>query len=501
MTKTFYTNVQTYGSKILYRGVENGRKVRGRVGYNPTLFVSSNKPTKYTTIYGEYVDKIEPGSIRDCRDFVDKYSEVENFKVYGMQKYEYAYISDQHPDDVEWDKDYINICNIDIEVGSENGFPEPETAYEPITAITYKMGDTYIVFGCGDFHNTRDDVKYIKCANEIDLIKRFIDEWSGNYPDIITGWNVKMFDIPYLVNRITKLMGEDFMKRLSPWNTVYDRITNFSMGRQSKTYTILGISCLDYIELYQKYAPSGKSRDSYRLDNIAHIELKERKLSYEEYGNLHTLYRDNFQLFIEYNIKDVELIERLDDKLKLLELALTLAYDSKTNYDDVFTQVRMWDALIYNHLKKNNVVIPPVRKNSKNAAYVGAYVKEPQVGMHKWIASFDLNSLYPHLIIQYNVSPEMFVEPDKYSQNMKDIISQGISVDKMLEKEVDTSGLSKESITLTPNGQFFRVDKQGFLSKMMEDMYNDRTVYKKKAIEAKKDLEKVMAEINRRKKV
>jgi len=487
--KSFYTNVQVYGSRILFRGVQNGKKIKQKIDYNPTLFVTSQKPTKFRTIRGEYVSDIAPGNIRDCRNFVGQYESVENFKIYGMQKYEYAFISEQHPDDVDWDRDHITICNIDIEVGSENGFPEPSTAFEPITAITMKTQDRFVVFGCGEFNNSRDDVRYVRCSDEIDLIKRFVDEWTGNYPDIITGWNVKFFDIPYLVNRITKLLGEDFAKRLSPWNTLNERIVNI-MGREQKTYVPLGIAVLDYIELYKKFSPGGASQESYKLDAICHVELNERKMSYEEYGNLHTLYRDNYQKFIEYNIRDVELVDKLDDKLKLIDLALTLAYDSRTNYEDVFQQTRMWDALIYNHLKKMDIVIPPLERHSKDSAYIGAYVKDPQVGKHNWVASLDLNSLYPSLIMQYNISPEMLIEPEEYTDVMRNLISCSITIDELLMTHIDTSRLINESCTLTPNGQFFRTKEQGFLAKMMEDMYNDRSVYKKKAIQAKKDLEK-----------
>ena len=486
--KSFYTNVQVYGSRILYRGVKNGRKVRERIDYHPTLFVPSNKPTQFTTVMGEHVSEIKPGNIRECRDFVKQYEDVQGFKIYGNQKYEYTFISDDHPHEVDWDLDHITTCNIDIEVGSENGFPEPDRADEPVTAITMKMSNgRFIVLGCGDFNNSRDDVVYIKCRDEIDLLKRFVDEWAGNYPDIITGWNIKLFDIPYMVNRITKLLGDEMAKRLSPWGILNEREVNFGPGRQFKTYALLGIASLDYIDLYQRYAPDGKSQASYKLDSIANVELGERKLSYEEYGNLHSLYRDNYQLFIEYNIKDVELIERLDDKLKLIELALTLAYDSKTNYDDVFAQVRMWDALIYNHLREKNMVIPPIEHRSKNAAYVGAYVKDPILGMHKWIASFDLNSLYPHLIMQYNISPETFLEPDNYDDACHSIISANVNVDSLLSQTNDLSRLN--GYTITPNGQFFKTDKQGFLPEMMESMYNGRSAYKKKAIEAKKELE------------
>ena len=485
--KSFYTNVLVYGSKILYRGIDNGRKVRLKADYHPTLFVPSQKPTEFTTVTGNYVSEINPGTIRDCRDFVKQYEDVNNFRIYGMQRYEYCFISDRFPDDIEWDKDLINVCNIDIEVGSENGFPEPDQASEPITAITYKMGAKFVAFGCGDFVNTSDNIRYVKCRDEIDLLKRFVDEWSGDYPDIITGWNVRMFDIPYLVNRITRLLGEEMAKRLSPWNVVNAReVTTF--GRTFKIYEVLGISTIDFLEIYRKYSPGGNSQVSYRLDSIAHIELNERKLSYEEFGNLHTLYKDNYQKFIEYNIRDVELVEKLEDKLKLIELALTLSYDNKCNYDDVFTQVRMWDVIIYNHLRKKNMVIPPNEKHSKNAAYIGAYVKDPLNGMHRWVASFDLNSLYPHLIMQYNISPETLLEPSDYDNVHHNLISSGISIDSLLERAVDTSMLKNH--TVTPNGQFFDIRKQGFLPELMEAMYDGRSIYKKKAIEAKKELEK-----------
>jgi DNA polymerase elongation subunit (family B) len=458
---------------------------------------------------GEHLSEIKPGNIRECRDFVKKYDDVEGFKIHGNQKYEYAFIAETYPKTIDWDLEHINICNIDIEVASENGFPEPDDAKEAITAITMKrMGRNkdrqFIVFGCGDFvlDKNRSDVRYIKCRDEIDLISRFIVEWESDHPDIVTGWNVRLFDIPYIVNRITKLLGESMAQRLSPWNVINERQVNIG-GRTFKSYNLLGISVLDYIELYQKYAPEGKSQESYKLDNIANVELGERKLSYEEYGNLHTLYRDNYQKFIEYNIVDVELIEKLEDKLKLIELALTLAYDSKTNYDDIFAQVRMWDALIYNFLRERNIVIPPMKGSTNKEEYDGGYVKDPIIGRHKWVASFDLNSLYPSLIQQYNISPEMFINPVDWTDEMRLLGTSGVDVDSMLNEEIDITQLKSLHAIMTPNGHFFRTDRQGFLSEMMEEMYVVRNEYKKKAIEAKKELEletdpKIRYEIEKR---
>jgi DNA polymerase elongation subunit (family B) len=493
MTNSFYTNVQVYGSRILYRGIENGFRVTKKIDYNPTLYVSSKTHTGFHTIHGEFVSEIKPGNIRDCRDFIKQYEGVDGFNIFGNQRYEYSYIADNFDDHIDWDIADINVANIDIEVGSENGFPEPDAANEPITAITIKTKLGFRVFGCGDFINNREDVTYVKCKDEFDLIYKFIDAWSGNknYPDIITGWNTKFFDIPYLVNRITKLCGEATAKRLSPWGVINQREVNFGPGRQFKTYSILGIASLDYIDLYQRYAPDGKSQESYKLDAIANVELGERKLSYEEYGNLHTLYRDNYQLFIEYNIRDVELIDKLDDKLKLIELVLTLAYDSKTNYEDAFTQVRMWDIIIFNHLRKKSIVIPQNTTHQKDSMYEGAFVKDPLLGMHKWVASFDLNSLYPHLIMQWNISPDTIIEPEHYDSTLREFMSNNtINVDNLLNQSINTSVLKTANVTLTPNGQFFTKERHGFLPELMETMYNDRSAYKKKAIEAKKELEK-----------
>ena len=487
MTHTFYTNVQAYGKSILYIGIENNRKFRHKIDYNPTLYVPSKKPTEYRTVTGDFVSPVNPGNISDCRNFIQKYEEVENFHIYGNRRYEYSFIYDNFPKEIHWERSLINVCNIDIEVGSENGFPEPSTASEPITAITYKMNNKFVVYGCGEFRNDRTDVKYIKCFDEIDLIKRFIDDWTGDYPDIITGWNVKFFDIPYIVNRIKNLLGESWSKRLSPWNTLSERTVKI-MGKDQVAYTPLGIAVLDYIELYKKFVPGGQSQESYKLDAICHNDLGERKLSYEEYGNLHTLYKDNYQKFIEYNIRDVELVEKLDSKHKIIDLALTLSYDNKCNYEDVFQQVRMWTVITTNRLMDNKIVVPAPKTNKKTEKYIGAYVKEPLLGMHKWVASFDLNSLYPHLIIQYNISPDTIIEPEKYTSDHRKILSQRISIDSMLDQSVDTSLL--DGCTLTPNGQLFSTKHQGFLPKIMEEMYNDRTRYKKEAIKAKKELEK-----------
>ena len=486
----FYTNVQNLGGSILYRGVKDGKRIKLKIDYSPSLYLPArrkNTGETFKSLDGLPLERKEFETIREAREFVKQFDGLPGApKIYGNTRYEYAFIADQHKGMVDWDQDKVSVAIVDIEVGSENGFPDPYLANEPITAIaiTYMDGETY-VFGCGDYV-VQGDENYIKCKDEWTLCKKFIQLWQAKCPDVITGWNTKFFDIPYLVNRFRKILGEEETRNLSPWRYISERQTNVN-GRKLIAYGLVGVESLDYIELYKWYAPGGKSQESYRLDNIAQVELGEGKISYDEYDNLHALYRLNYQKFIEYNIKDVKLILKLEDKLKLVELALTLAYDTKCNFEDVFAQTRMWDSLTYSYLLEKSIVVPPRDVQEKTEAFEGAYVKDPQVGLHHYVASFDLNSLYPHLMMQYNISPETLIKPEDYTDEMRNILSQGVSVEKLLKRQIDISSLT--GATITPNGQFFRTDIQGFLPSMMEEMYQDRKKFKKMMLNASQELE------------
>ena len=483
--KKYYTHVLCYGNNILYRGIKDGRRVKQKIEYSPTLYFPTNKKTEWRSLQGDVLEPKIFGSINEAKEFIKKYEEVQNFKMFGNTRLEYAFIADNQKGIIDWDIKDLDIAIIDIEVGSENGFPDPADANEPITAIAVRRlhGGT-VVYGCGDFVNKDPNVEYKKCRDEYTLCKTFLADWEENTPDIISGWNIKFFDIPYMHNRFQKIIGPDFTKKLSPWNAVVAR-EKVIKGKRQTAYEIFGVSCLDYIELYRWYAPSGKSQESYKLDHIASVELGTNKLDYSEYDNLHQLYKLNYQKFIEYNIKDVQLIVDLEDKLKLIELAATLAYDTKTNFEDVFAQTRMWDSLINCYLMEQKIIVPPKERKEKDSAFEGAYVKDPQVGSHDWVASFDLNSLYPHLLIQYNISPETIIEPQNYTDEMHRMISEGVNVEKLLHKKIDTSVL--KGVTLTPNGQFFTTEKQGFLPKMMVEMYEDRKKFKKLMLKAQQD--------------
>jgi len=476
----FYTNVQMVGDHFLVRGYENGKHFMTREKFSPTLFVPSKNKTEHKTLNGEYVEEIQPGSVRDCREFIKKYEGVENFKIYGNTGYIYQYISEKYPEDeVKFDISKIKVATIDIEVASENGFPDVESAAEEVLLITIQDYNTKQIrtWGFGKFNNIQSNVKYRSFSNEYDLLNDFINWWmiEDNTPEVITGWNSELYDIPYLVRRIDRILGEKLMKRMSPWGLVTERET-FISGRKHISYDIGGVSQLDYLNLYKKF--TYKAQESYRLDHIANVELGQKKLDHSEFDTFKDFYSKGWQKFVEYNIIDVELVDRLEDKMKLIELALTMAYDAKVNYSDVFSQVRMWDTIIYNYLKKRNIVIPPKEKTDKDSKYAGAYVKEPIPGIYDWVVNFDLNSLYPHLIMGYNISPETLVDERHPS----------VTVDKILNQEIDLQLYKQYAVCA--NGAMYRKDVRGFLPELMEKIYEDRTIYKKKMLAAKQEYEK-----------
>ena len=474
----FYTNVIQWGNNILVREYNNGERVNHRVKYSPTMYVPVQKPTEYKTLQGKYVTPYKFTTIKEAKAFIEQYKEQPHL-VYGLDRFAYTYLSDTYSNDVNWDSDKILTVTIDIETKADNGFPDPEKAEEEMLAITIKNQTTkkIVLWGIGDFKNDRDDVTYVNCSNENELLANFMNFWTKHYPDVVTGWNTEFFDIPYLINRVTKVLGEDRAKEFSPWGLISQRKV-YNHGREQQVYDITGVANLDYLQLYRKFTYT--NQESYALNHIAFVELGQKK-NENPYETFRDWYEKDYQSFLEYNIVDVELVDRLEDKMKLLELLLTMAYEAKVNYDDVFGQVKYWDVLIHNYLKKKKIVIPQKSRQSKSDRYEGAYVKDPQVGQHKWVMSFDLNSLYPHLIMQYNMSPETLV-----TGNYLKLPEDKTYVNEMLgETKLDIPN----NTTITPNGALYRKDKLGFLPQMMQEIYDDRTIYKKKMLKAKQDYE------------
>ena len=472
----FYTNVEQAGNRLLVRGYDAGSAFAYRVSFNPTLYVPTKNYTEWRTLEGDCVEPIKMGSINSAKDFIKEYKEVPDFDIYGNRRYLYQYITEEHPEDeIKYDTSRIRVFNIDIETAAENGFPDIESADQEILAISIK--DSYsgriVVFGARPFDNKHDDVDYMHFRTEESMLTAFLQYWNENCPDVITGWNVQLFDIPYIARRIDRLLGEKAAKSLSPWKLISSREI-YIKGRRQIAYDLPGISTLDYLELYRKFTYT--NQESYRLDHICMVELGARKLDHSEFDTFKEFYEKDWQKFIDYNIHDVRLVDQLDDKMKLLELAYTMAYDAKVNYEDVFSQVRMWDNYIYCELNKRKIAIPPKKEATKDAKYAGAYVKEPKTGRYDWVVNFDLNSLYPHLIMQYNISPETLRETRHPNASVEGILNKDISIDG--------------EYAVCANGAQYTKDVQGFLPLMMKKMYDSRVIFKKKMIKAKQEYEK-----------
>jgi DNA polymerase elongation subunit (family B) len=444
------------------------------VPYRPTLFVPAKGDSDWHTLEGTPVSPTKFESIKEGMEYVERYKDVEGFTFYGQTQFQYQYITETYPKTIQWDKDLIKMFSIDIETATENGFPNVSEANEEVLLITIKDNHhkQIVTFGSRPYMTDRKDVKYMQCTDESNLLKTFVVFWSNNYPDVVTGWNINGFDIPYLVNRIRLVLGDEYVKRLSPWGIVNDKKAYVGGGTTINSYSFVGISVLDYLDLYKKFTYT--NQESYKLDYIASVELGKKKLENPE-DNFKDFYTNHWKTFVDYNIHDTELVDMLEDKMKLIELVYTLAYSSKINYEDVFSPVRMWDCIIFNYLYERNIAIPLKEENGKSEVFEGAYVKDPLVGPHKWVASFDLNSLYPHLIMQYNMSPETLTDT-RIDTN----------VDKLL---VSTPMNVPVGLSTSGNGWCYTKEKRGFLPALMEEMYNNRSKFKKQMLKAEQEYE------------
>ena len=470
----FYTNVVKYGNSLLLRYVNNGQAFKSKVPYRPTLFVPAKEASDWNTLEGTPVSPTKFESIKEGMEYVERYKDVEGFTFYGQTQFQYQYITETYPKTIQWDKDLIKLFSIDIETATENGFPNISEANEEVLLITIKDNHhkQIVTFGSRPYMTDRKDVKYMFCKDEADLLKTFVVFWSNNYPDVVTGWNINGFDIPYLVNRIRLVIGDEYVKRMSPWGIVNDKKAYVGGGTSIQSYTFVGISVLDYMDLYKKFTYT--NQESYALNYIASVELNKKKLENPE-DNFKDFYTNHWKTFVDYNIHDTELVDMLEDKMKLIELVYTLAYSSKINYEDVFSPVRMWDCIIFNYLYERKIAIPLKEENGKSEVFEGAYVKDPIVGPHKWVASFDLNSLYPHLIMQYNMSPETLTDT-RIDTNVDKLLA---STPMNVPVGLSTSG----------NGWCYTKDNKGFLPALMEEMYNNRSKFKKQMLKAEQEYE------------
>ena len=481
----FYTNVERYMNDLLVRGYQNGKPFARKIRFKPTLFVRARENATHKSLTGNIpLGATRFDSMSEAKQFLQQYNDVHGFDICGTTNYVAQYIQEEHPGDIKFDINKINIVAFDIEVDIADGYPNVDTADKEITSIAYKSSksSTYHLLGRKGFDKSKtvtgidpDDISFMEFDTEVALLERFIQIWQSEYPEVVTGWNVEYFDVQYIVTRIIRLMGEEKAKKLSPWGQIRPRsITKF--GREQNTYQISGMSVIDYMDAFKKFGYKYGPQESYKLDHIAHVVLGEKKLDYSEYGNLNALYEQNPQLYLDYNLKDTQLIQRMEDESGLLSLVLTVAYGGGVNYSDAFGTVGIWETTIYRRLMKDNVV-PPMKggPGARAGELVGGFVKDPKVGMHPWVVSFDLNSLYPHLMLQYNLSPETYVE------DARDYVSQ--------EMVLDGNYQNNTEYAVCANGACFRKDKLGIIPEIIDEYYGNRKVIKQEMLKVEQQIE------------
>ena len=489
----FYTNVARRMNHILVRGYnDEGERFYEKFKYRPQMFVEAKDPdnAKWKRIDGTPLDAMRFDSMSECRKFLKTYEGL--WRIDGNARHIPGFIQSQWPNEIEYDAADIDVAYIDIETYSGDGFPDPAQAQYEILTITLKSSrdDCYTIWGLKYYNASKSNVMcdYRKFNNEAEMLEDFLEWWSlpDNTPDVVTGWNTLYFDMPYIVNRVARVLGADAVQLLSPWREVSERKVT-KMGREQIMFDLLGVSQLDYLDLFKKFTLNTYGQqESYRLDFIAELVLGANKHDYSDVGTLQQLYDHDFQRFLDYNIQDVDLIVRFEEKLGLIALVYQLAYFGGVNYSDTLGTVAIWDSIIFRHLAKQNIAVPPTG-NNHHSKFAGGFVKEPQVGMHDWVISLDLNSLYPNIIVQNNMSPEMLLEDTRV---------HGCNPDVVLKHVKDSVPLLKDGgAAVAANGTCFSSTRQGFLPEIIEKLYSDRVEVKGKMLTSMKKLQALKEEL------
>ena len=491
----FYTYVgqnREKGGQVLHVGYKDGVRFEEAVKFKPMLGKLTNpKPDKeyeYHDIYGNPLQWKRFDSIDKYRHFMDEYDEMD---FYGTIREDYQYLSEQYPGEIDYDLSTIRPFWIDIETGRNAGDEWCETHEAAITSISIKCRRTgkYWVMATKKWdpkksvlsHVDLKKVTFKHCADEMGIFKYLRKILRCEKPDMLIGFHSDGFDFPYIIKRGEYVMGKKFMKSFSPWARVTSRKkVDRDTGKIIDYFNeIQGTPLMDYLKMYKKFIY--KPREQYSLDFLAEAELGENKLNFsDKYDTLFEMWEKDPQLYIDYNIQDVELMDLMDDKLGLVDLSCTIAYFAKVNFVDTLGTVGIWDSIFYNTLKKKNVMIPPKHTGQKEK-YVGGAVIEPKPGIYEWLIAVDLKSLYPHVQQQYNISPESIIEGDC----IPDIDIEEDLDDRFLKGHIS----GHLDYILAANGAYFRKDKEGIIPGLLREIYDDRSTAKKGMLARKKKLQ------------
>ena len=519
----YYTSVIALGNQIFLRWIEDGKRHMKRVEYSPKIYVrAKGKGCGMKSLHGHDLEVLPMDSMRDARDYVKRYKDIDGYKMYGTLEFDAAFIAEYFPQKIEFDMSHIRVADIDIEVftgsinddGSiqEGPFPDPKYALYPVNAITFhdSFTDTFYAFGLEEFMGKKLgtyvhdkscpkvghlNVKYMGFKTEEALLKAFLAMWSEMKFDVYTGYNTTTFDTPYLTNRIKQILGDGAEKQLSPWKIVNMRTFQNMYGEQLSCEWY-GIEELDWLDLYKKF--SFESPLSYKLGTVGNKVVGETKISYEEAGTLNKLYALDYQKFLTYNIKDVDLVRRMDKARGYIHLAMSIAYMTKSNYRDALATVKPWSNLIYDMLNKKGIVPDMPRIFQGEFELMGGFVKQPKEGFYKWVISFDLNSLYPHIMKLLNLGPETLVERKDLPEEIKAAFPTSIDPDYVLDGKLQTALLEKYDLAVSAKGHFFKRTNKSIFHEKVEEIYSVRASVKKEMKKKEQRIEDIKVELKNR---
>lgn len=517
-----FTFIAQYKGKIVHRWLDSeGTRHEEYVDFKPTLYEECNFSTGYKTIYGGDVNPITSKNIWAAGDLIKKYK-IGGRPLHGQQTYHNQFIRSHYPGDIKYDSELMVVANVDIETyindpDSPGGNPleNPIEGVNAITAIAVNTGKLTVIFGYKDFTGELEEGdRFVRCQDEPDLLDKYLLYWKKINPDVMTGWNIDRFDIPYLVGRIDKVLGDGASHRLSPVGIkIRQNGVTVSEYDGGVDISILGITILDYITIYKAYVKAPRER--YSLNYIAHVELNDAKIDYSEFENLDDLYNRDYNKYIIYNSQDTKIVNRLDAKLQLLALINVFTYMQKMPHCDAMSQVPAWDAYIYNTLADEGVVVPEKHIQEKPSSFEGAYVLPVVVGLHKWIISSDLNSLYPSIMRTLNLGPEMIVQYSELIRLEEDgntdatVLLGGfdeargvlvLDMDHLVAGNANKYLVAARNLgySVAGNGAMFHQNKQSFLSRMMEKLYNERRIDKNTMLYHEGEVERIKSELKSR---
>ena len=464
---------------------ESGERITVKRTYYPYLYVETGGQPEQISLYNTKLKKKTFHSSKERRVFAEKDKDQ---RVYHNFTCSQQFLIDEFSSEIDnpdFTKFPLKIFYLDIETYSPDEFPEPSIAKAPINVITIfdNITEKFYSFGLGQYEST-EKVIYKNCKNEIELLESFLNFFQKDYPDIVTSWNGEIFDIPYLVHRINRVLGENQANRLSPYNNLIAKEIFTKFGKKAEKFYIEGIANLDYMNVYKKFSPVQK--ESYSLGAISALELGETKVEYEEI-NLSSLADKNWKMFVDYNIQDVNLLVKLEEKLHYLNILRSLSHVGLTNLETAMSTISIVAGAVAIQAKKNNKIIPTFpHKEDDDLTIEGAFVSEPQRGFHDSIISFDANSLYPNLIRTCNMSPETKVGNIAYSED-KVILDHVSGKSYNLTREKFNFFLEKEKLCVTKKGTLFSQKEIGLVPQIIEENY-------KKRMEIKKELNKIKKE-------